>query len=117
VDEIVVFKPLLPEEIRQILGLLLAELSTRLAAKGVALEVSQAARDSLAERGYEPAYGARPMRRLIQSEIEDRLAEEMLSGRLGPGSIAKLGFREGRIVLSAHRPELKAIPGVTSIAN
>jgi ATP-dependent Clp protease ATP-binding subunit ClpC len=107
VDDIVVFRPLSKVEIRSILEILVSEVSLRLAAKGVALEVTQAARESLAERGYEPAYGARPMRRLIQSEVEDALAEEILAGRLPPGSTARVGTREGKIVVL---PKKAAIP-------
>ena len=106
VDDIVVFRPLEPLEVRRILDLLLSELGTRLRAKGIVLETTQAAKDYLAEKGYEPAYGARPMRRLIQSEIEDRLAEDILSGRLNPGSTARIGLKEGKLFISPR----KALP-------
>jgi len=108
VDELVVFRPLEPAEIRSILDLLLKELGDRLALKGVELVVTPAARENLAARGYEPAYGARPMRRLIQSEIEDALAEDLLSGRLGPGSTARIGLEGGKIALSPRKRK----PGV-----
>ena len=102
VDDIVVFHPLTKEEIRTILDLLLDEVRTRLSSKGVVLEVSRSAKDILAERGYEPTYGARPMRRLIQAELEDPLSEELLSGRLGPGGTAMFGVRGGKLVLSSR---------------
>jgi ATP-dependent Clp protease ATP-binding subunit ClpC len=111
VDDIVVFRPLSKEEIARILDLLLSEVGARLAAKGVALEVSTAAREILEERGYEPTYGARPMRRLIQSEIEDRLAEEILAGRLEPGSTAMVGARAGKIRVSARKGGVEAPRG------
>jgi ATP-dependent Clp protease ATP-binding subunit ClpC len=101
VDDIVVFKPLEQEEIRKILDLLLSELGRRLAAKGLAFEVTKGAKALLAERGYEPAYGARPMRRLIQSEIEDRLAEEILAGRLAPGGVARVSLHGGSFEVRA----------------
>jgi ATP-dependent Clp protease ATP-binding subunit ClpC len=107
VDDIVVFKPLTREEIREVLELLLAELSRRLAERGVALQVRASAKASLAERGYDPTYGARPMRRLIQSEIEDRLAAEILAGRLGPGACAFIEARDGRIVMHSRRAGVK----------
>ncbi|MGO8694531.1 MAG: ATP-dependent Clp protease ATP-binding subunit [Rectinemataceae bacterium] len=103
VDDIVVFKPLNQAEIREVLELLLAELSRRLAERGVALQVRNSAKASLAERGYDPTYGARPMRRLIQSEIEDRLAAEILAGRLSPGACAYVDVRDGRILMRSRR--------------
>ncbi|MBL8965838.1 MAG: ATP-dependent Clp protease ATP-binding subunit [Spirochaetaceae bacterium] len=109
VDDIVVFKPLTRPEVRNVLDLLVGELGRRLAEKGIAIEMSPAARDWLAEKGYEPAYGARPMRRLIQAEVEDRLAEEILAGRLGPGSVVRVEMRGGAIRLrpaADHKPEL-----------
>jgi ATP-dependent Clp protease ATP-binding subunit ClpA len=78
-----------------------------LAAKGIVLETSQGAREYLAERGYDPAYGARPMRRLIQSEIEDRLAEEILQGRLAAGQTALVELRGGAIGLRPRKSALK----------
>jgi len=103
VDDIVVFKPLDKAEARKILDLLVSELSRRLAERGVSLEIKESARAYLAERGYDPAYGARPMRRLLQSEIEDCLAEEILAGKLGPGATALVDFRKGELVVKAKR--------------
>jgi ATP-dependent Clp protease ATP-binding subunit ClpC len=96
-DDIVVFKPLDKAEARKVLELLLAELSRRLGERGVALRVKEAAKAALAERGYDPAFGARPMRRLIQAEVEDALASEILAGRLPPGSEASVELRAGAI--------------------
>jgi len=103
VDDIVVFKPLSRQEVRKILDLLLSELGARLAPKGIFLETSAGARDYLAEKGYDPTYGARPMRRLIQSSIEDRLAEEMLAGRLKQGGTALVEMRSGQIVIRTKK--------------
>jgi ATP-dependent Clp protease ATP-binding subunit ClpC len=111
VDDIVVFRPLTREEVRRILDLLLAELGQRLAVKGVALEVTQGAKELLAERGYEPTFGARPMRRLVQAEIEDRLAEEILAGRLGPGSTARVSMREGKFTIAPKKLDVKLPSG------
>ena len=107
VDDIVVFKPLERAEIKKILELFLSELGSRLAAKGIALEASQGAKEYLAEKGYDPAYGARPMRRLIQSEIEDRLAEEILQGRLMAGQTALVEIRGGLIGVRPKKSALK----------
>ncbi|HUW40712.1 MAG TPA: ATP-dependent Clp protease ATP-binding subunit [Rectinemataceae bacterium] len=107
VDDIVVFKPLSRDEIREVLEILLGELSRRLTERGVALQVRPSAKAFLSERGFDPTYGARPMRRLIQSEIEDRLAAEILAGRLGPGACAYIEARNGRIVLRSRRAGIR----------
>jgi ATP-dependent Clp protease ATP-binding subunit ClpC len=103
VDDIVVFKPLDRAEARKILDLLVTELSRRLAERGVALEIKESAKAYLAERGYDPAYGARPMRRLLQTEIEDSLAEEILAGKLPPGATAVADYRKGKLAVRAKR--------------
>ena len=106
VDDIVVFKPLDRAEARQVLELLLAELSRRLGEKGIALQVKEAAKVYLAQKGYDPAYGARPMRRVIQSEIEDPLAEQILRGGLLPGSSAIVDMKNGLLVARARRASI-----------
>jgi ATP-dependent Clp protease ATP-binding subunit ClpC len=103
VDDIVVFRPLDKEEARKILELLSSELARRLAERGIALDVKESAKAYLAERGYDPAYGARPMRRLLQSRIEDRLAEEILAGRLPPGATAVVDVKKGELVVTSKR--------------
>jgi ATP-dependent Clp protease ATP-binding subunit ClpC len=103
VDEIVVFKPLDKVEARQVLELLLAELSRRLGERGIALEVKKAAKAYLADKGYDPAYGARPMRRIIQSEVEDPLSARILEGALPPGSSAVIDCKGTAIIVRAKR--------------
>jgi ATP-dependent Clp protease ATP-binding subunit ClpB len=85
IDEIVVFDPLGPEQIREIVDLQVALLAERLAERTLAIELTERARDTIARRGYDPAFGARPLRRLIQREIQDRLALMMLSGEVVEG--------------------------------
>ncbi|MGD8149413.1 ATP-dependent chaperone ClpB [Ornithinimicrobium sp. Y1694] len=85
-DEVVIFDPLSQEELATIVGLQVAQLSRRLADRRITLEVTDAAAAWLAERGYDPAYGARPLRRLVQSEIGDRLARALLAGEVRDGS-------------------------------
>jgi ATP-dependent Clp protease ATP-binding subunit ClpC len=113
VDDIVVFKPLDKGEARRVLELLIAELSRRLGERGIALEVREAAKAYLAEKGYDPAYGARPMRRVIQGEVEDSLSTLILNGALSPGSTAlvdkkgeSLSVRPKRV--SAPKPPIPA---------
>ncbi len=103
IDDIVVFKPLDRPEARAVLELLLAELSRRLGEKGLALEVREAAKAYLAEKGYDPTYGARPMRRVIQSEVEDPLSAMILAGELLPGSAAIVDRKGDIIGIKAKR--------------
>jgi ATP-dependent Clp protease ATP-binding subunit ClpB len=81
IDEIVLFRPLTEEDIAKIVDIQLAGLDRRLAERRLSLEVTEAARSWLARRGYDPVYGARPLKRLIQREIGDRLAIGLLEGR------------------------------------
>ena len=84
-DEVVIFDPLSQDELSHIVELQVRELATRLADRRITLEVTEAARAWLAEKGYDPAYGARPLRRLVQKEIGDRLATALLSGEVRDG--------------------------------
>jgi ATP-dependent Clp protease ATP-binding subunit ClpC len=84
-DEIIVFQQLTKDEVRLIADIMLKDLFQRLTVKGISLEVTEKFKDRLIEEGYNPAYGARPLRRAIMRLLEDILAEEMLSGRLSDG--------------------------------
>jgi ATP-dependent Clp protease ATP-binding subunit ClpC len=86
IDSTVVFRSLTVEEIRQIVDLMLARVRDQLKAQQMSLEVTQAAKDHLIKLGYDPAYGARPLRRVIQNMIEDVLAEHLLLGKYEPGT-------------------------------
>lgn len=85
IDSTVVFHSLTPEQIRQIVDLQLVSVTTQLKEKSVGLEVAEAAKDILGRKGYDEVYGARPLRRVIQDMIEDRLSEKLLKGDYGPG--------------------------------
>ncbi len=85
IDSTVVFRPLGAEDIRKVVDLELVGVTKQLAAKGVTLEVTIAAKDWLGEKGYDQAFGARPLRRLISDSIEDKLSEMLLSGTFGAG--------------------------------
>ncbi|MCL2003911.1 MAG: ATP-dependent Clp protease ATP-binding subunit [Oscillospiraceae bacterium] len=98
VDEIIVFKKLTKEQIRDIAEKMLEPLIKRVGERGVTLTVRPEALDLLAERGFDPVMGARPLRRAIQSEVEDALAEKLLSGELKES--ASMGAEDGRIVIS-----------------
>jgi ATP-dependent Clp protease ATP-binding subunit ClpC len=87
-DEIIVFRQLKKEEIKQISTILLKEVFGRLSEQGITLEVTDRFMDRLIEEGYNPSYGARPLRRAIMRLLEDSLAEEILSGRVKSGDVA-----------------------------
>ncbi len=97
IDETIVFSHLSKEEIRQIVDLMLKDLFKRLDEKELTVEVTDAVKDHLAEAGYSEAYGARPLRRLIQRKIEDMLAEEILSGKYSAGDTIKLILVDDKI--------------------
>ena len=85
VDDTVVFHPLNRDEIRLIVDIQLGHLVARLADRDMTLELTDKARDRLADAGYDPVYGARPLRRAIQQQVENPLAQEILKGAFGPG--------------------------------
>ena len=87
IDDVIVFHQLSEPEIFEIVDLMIAGLEKRLAEQDMAIELTPAAKKLLAERGYDPALGARPLRRVIQRDIEDSLSEKLLFGDLNPGSI------------------------------
>ena len=103
-DEIVVFHPLGREHIREIAGLQLAGLAHRLQDRGLKLEVSESALDVLGRFGFDPVYGARPLKRAIQSLIENPLAKEVLAGKYAPKDTVAVDARAGQL-------EFKRIPG------
>jgi ATP-dependent Clp protease ATP-binding subunit ClpC len=86
IDATVVFRSLTMDEIREIVDLLLRRVKDQLKAQGMELDVTQAAKDRLIESGWDPAFGARPLRRTIQSQIEDVLAEHLLLNRYEAGA-------------------------------
>ena len=114
VDDIVVFKPLDKDEARSVLELLIAELSRRLGEKGIALEIRESAKAYLAEKGYEPQYGARPMRRLLQTEVEDPLSELILDGRLALGSQAIVTLKGESLTVTVKKAAVEKKPPVPS---
>ncbi len=94
VDEIVVFKSLTSEQIRGIVDLLVINLRNRLIGQGMSIELTDAAKDLLAKEGTDPIYGARPLRRAIQTHVEDPLAEQLLSGGWSAGDIVLVDVGE-----------------------
>ncbi len=99
VDEIIFFHMLTRGSMKQIVGIMIRNLIKRIAETGITLDVTDEARDFLADKGYDPSYGARPLRRVIQSLVEDRLSEAMLDGIVAAGDTAKVVVRDGDIVI------------------
>jgi len=85
-DEVVLFRPLNQQELGQVALLMLAEVNRNLANQNVSVQLTQAALDSLVRQGYDPQFGSRPMRRVIQRTVEDAVAQKILSGQAGPGT-------------------------------
>jgi ATP-dependent Clp protease ATP-binding subunit ClpB len=85
IDDIVVFHPLGREHIRRIVDIQMGYLQKRLAERDIGLELDDAARDRLGEAGFDPVYGARPLKRAIQQQLENPLAQRILKGEFGPG--------------------------------
>ncbi len=104
IDEIVVFRPLSQPQLGAIVDLQLRDLRTRLAGQKVGLEVTEAARAYLAREGYSPDFGARPLRRLIQRVLENRLAKMTLAGELREGTIVVVDYREGSLTFTVRTP-------------
>lgn len=99
VDEIIVFHQLSQEHIKQIATLMLERLVERLKTNQISIEVTDAAKTVLAKEGFDPIYGARPLRRAIQSKVEDLLAEEMLEGRVKSGDHVIIDGQDDKIII------------------
>ncbi|MDQ0574307.1 ATP-dependent Clp protease ATP-binding subunit [Agromyces albus] len=101
IDEIVLFRKLDQPQLEQIVRLMLGASAARLASREVAFEVTDAAVALLAERGYEPEYGARPLRRVIQREIDDRIADLFVSGAVGDGEGVRVDAADGEFIVAS----------------
>ena len=110
IDDIIVFSHLSKEEIRQIVDLMMKDLFKRLSERDLSIEVTDEVKDYLAKDGYNEAYGARPLRRLIQKKIEDQLAEEILTNAYQPGDTILLKLVDDKIVFERKAGEEKPAP-------
>ncbi|PRY49684.1 ATP-dependent Clp protease ATP-binding subunit ClpC [Geodermatophilus tzadiensis] len=111
IDEIVVFQQLESEQLQQITRLLLDETRRRLSAQGIEVRFTDEAVAWIAEHGFEPQFGARPLRRAIQREVDNPLARLLLDGRVGAGRTVEVGVRDGRLDLSVGDAEPVAAQG------
>ena len=104
IDEVIMFEPLSQTDIRDILRMQIADLREKLSENGVALEFTKEFEDYMSTKGYEPAYGARPIKRLMQKELVNLLAKAILDGHVHRDSIIQVSVNDGQIVLSDGRP-------------
>jgi ATP-dependent Clp protease ATP-binding subunit ClpB len=100
VDDIVLFKPLTLKEVEQIVGLMTQDLSKRLEERHVKVEITEAARRFIAESGYDPVYGARPLRRYIQRELETRIGRALIAGDIPEGDVIRVDLKDNKIDVS-----------------
>jgi ATP-dependent Clp protease ATP-binding subunit ClpB len=104
VDEIIVFQPLGRDEIAQIVDIQVRMLQRRLESRKLVISITDAAREYLANKGFDPAYGARPLKRLLQREVQDVLAVKLLSGELVDGDEVKVDAVGGGLTFGVRRP-------------
>ena len=107
VDDVVLFKPLTREEIKKIVELLVEGLRKRLADRNIALELTEALKDHFAREGYDPVYGARPLKRLLQKELDTRLARALIKNEVEEGAKLMADVKEGAVVFRKHRQTLE----------
>ena len=100
VDETIVFHALTKEHIRAIVTLMINEVNDRLKENNISIEVTDSAKYLLAKDGFDPMYGARPLRRVVQRKIEDRLSEELLKGNISRTDVILVDVSEGELKFS-----------------
>jgi len=100
IDDVVLFKPLTIEEIEKIVDLLMNDLRNRLTERGMKVEISTSAREFVAKEGYDPVYGARPLKRFIQQEIETPVARRIISGSLADGATIRIDVKSGELTIN-----------------
>ena len=109
-DEIIVFRQLTREEVKEIAEIMLKEVFARMLEKNIALSVTDGFKERLVEEGYNPSYGARPLRRAVMRLLEDSLAEEFLSGRIGDGDAALVDVDDSKQVVIRKQLSAAALP-------
>jgi ATP-dependent Clp protease ATP-binding subunit ClpC len=104
-DDIIVFHQLTKADLMQIVELEVAKVLHRVKGKDVHIELEQSAKEFLIEKGYDPQYGARPMRRAVERYLEDPFAEELLRGNVKPGDVVHVSAEGGKLVFKAVTPQ------------
>mgnify|MGYP002513157719 FL=1 len=100
IDEVIMFEPLSQTDIREILRIQMRDLQEKLSDNGVAVEFTEEFEDYMSTKGYEPQYGARPIKRLMQKELINLLAKSILDGHVRRDSVILIDVRDGQIVVS-----------------
>ncbi len=108
IDEILLFERLKPEHMGAIVDIQMRRLQGWLRDKQITVELTDAARDHIGEQGYDPSYGARPLKRVIQKQVQDELARELLAGRIQDGDTVKVDAAGGKVRVSVRKPEVAA---------
>ena len=103
-DDIVLFKPLTEAEIERIVDLMLDDVRARLAGRQMRLEVTEDAQRFIAQQGFDPVYGARPLRRFIAREVETRIGRALLAGDVRDGAVIRVGYTDGELTVSYENP-------------
>ena len=104
VDEIVLFKPLTQAEVERVTELMLGDLRARLAERQISLEISEEALRFIASQGFDPVYGARPLRRFIAREVETRIARALVAGDIADGAVIRVGVADGELTVTHDNP-------------
>ncbi|OLC28634.1 MAG: ATP-dependent Clp protease ATP-binding subunit ClpC [Armatimonadetes bacterium 13_1_40CM_64_14] len=111
IDEVIIFRPLTSDQLKAIVDILIARVQRELRGQNMSLELTGAAKDLLAKEGFDPTFGARPLRRTIQRFIEDQLSDELLRGNFSTGDTVVVDARDGRIVFERKRQPEPALKG------
>jgi ATP-dependent Clp protease ATP-binding subunit ClpC len=114
IDEIIVFDPLTEEDLKKIIELLLTDVRDRLSDRKVGLELTDAAKEALVKEGYDPIYGARPLRRTIERRIANPLSRRILAGEFGEGETALVDYGDGEYVFAKAKAKPREKAGATA---
>ncbi len=111
IDEVIIFRPLTSAQIKEIVGILIGRVRRELRGQNMDLEISDGARELLAKEGFDPTFGARPLRRAIQRLVEDQLSDELLRGNFSPGDTVVIDAKDDHIVFEKKREPASALKG------
>ncbi|MCP4656712.1 MAG: AAA domain-containing protein, partial [bacterium] len=109
VDDLVLFKPLRLEEIKAIVDLLMQELRDRLVDRGLVIKLGEEARELIAREGYDPVYGARPLKRYLQHQLETRIGRALIAGEITAGAVVDVGIQDGGIEVAIRAADQAAV--------
>ncbi len=111
IDETIIFEPLTEEDLKQVVELLTNDVRKRLAERGVGLELTEAAKEALVKEGFDPVFGARPLRRTVQRRVENPLSKRILAGEFGEGDTVLVEVTDGEYVFSREEAKVAAKAG------